>query len=957
MNHFRLWSVMAMTITLLLGVVLLGCPEPTVSTGALVMQIVPSAAAQAGAQWRVDGGEWQDSAEIVQDLDVGSHAITFKEVSGWLTPPQQSVLIQSGQTRAATGKYAIALTQAVTLFGGQTVSAEDAADELFASYVRTSDLLGREEARSQLRQAVTSFVANGGSLTAIKQRSNAVSCRFYSDKEVTDRYNRKQPTYAGWEELEHTNLIVFVNGVNVGLPGFIEDACALEDAIESLRNTQDLGFLALWVPGATPDIDAITTGDQALLQWIATIPGSAGYPTIQQDVAEHLLLLQAAGHNVVLVPHSVGNVPIRAALNAMTTERSAFNVIETGSNASAQPTGLAAQHRIDIADDAVAKLSTQYGSGDLLSRNSAWTLQESLFYAVGKNLPTWSDAGTLAVLLTNHSFVGSYLQDSSKAIIQAKTTQYCVPVVGALAINTGASTTTSLNVTLNNNCLGIPTEYMASETQDFSTSTGWKTYASNPAFTLSSGEGTKTVWFKVRSEFGRESEVAHDSITFNEPHPVLSVTPTTKSVSAAAGTTSFNVANSGTGTMNWTAAISSGDWIHITAGTSGTNDTGESKSVQISYDANTVETPRTATILVTSTGTIGSPVVVSVLQAAMIPDQPILNVTPRSRSVSASSGTTTFAITNTGTGSMSWTTAVTSGTWLRVASASANAFTVAYDSNVDVVNSRTGTIRVTAAGATGSPIDVTVVQDASNSGSHPAGTIRTFAGIDFVWCPPGVFKMGSPATETGRSSAEDPQHTVILSRGFWLSKYECTQQQWTDIMGSNPSLFQGSAYGDTANFPVEEVSYSNVQTYIGKLNTAYPGLNFRLPSEAEWEYACRAGTTTRFYWGDDPNYTYIAIFAWLADNSADRTHACGGKGHNAWNLYDMSGNVLEWVQDWYGTYSAGTVTNPTGPLTGTTRVLRGGSWYYDDDSCRSAMRRNTSYALRNNYTGFRLAKF
>ena len=957
MNHFRCWSILAITVTLLSGIALLGCPDTTVTTGALAVQILPTGALQAGAQWRLDGGEWHDSGELVSELDAGAHAITFKPISNWLTPPQQSVLIQSGQTAGATGQYAINLAQAVTLFGGQTVSAESAGDELFASYVRTSDLSGREEARKQLRQAVTDFVANGGSLTAIKQRSNAISCRFYSDKEVNNRYTRKHPSYAGWEELEHTNLILFINGVNVGLPGFIEDAFALEDVLESLDTSQDLGFLALWVPGGTPDIDTIAAGDQALLQWIATIPNATGYPAIEQDVAEHLLLLQAAGHNVILVPHSTGNVPIYEALNAMTTQRSAFNVIETGSNTGPLPTGLTAQHRIDITNDAVAKLSTQYGTGDLLLRNSTWTIQESLFYVVGKNLATWSDTSPLAVLLTNHSFIGSYLQDSSKTVIQNKTTQYCVPVVRAMAINTGASTTTSLNVTLNNNCLGIPTEYMASETEDFSTSTGWKTYAGGPSFTLSSGEGTKTVWFKVRTEFGRESAAVQDSITFNEPHPVLSVTPSTKSVTAAAGTTSFNVINSGTGTMNWTAAVSSGDWIHITTGASGSNDTGESQSVQISYDANTVQTPRTATILVTSTGTTGSPIVVSILQAAMVPDQPILSVTPLSRNVNATAGTTTFAIANTGTGSMTWSTTVTNGTWLRVSGTTSSTITVAYDANTDVVNSRTGTIRITATGATGSPIDVTVVQEAADNGSHPAGTVRTFAGIEFVWCPPGVFKMGSPSSEVGRSSTEDPQHTVILTRGFWMSKYECTQQQWTDIMGSNPSMFQGTAYGETDNFPVEEVSWTNVQTYISKLNTAYPGLNFRLPTEAEWEYACRAGKTTRFYWGDDPNYTYISLFAWIADNSFDRTHACGGKAPNNWNLYDMSGNVQEWVQDWFGTYSAGSITNPTGSLTGTTRVMRGGCWYYDDDSCRSAKRRNLSYAMRNNYTGFRLAKY
>ncbi len=207
-----------------------------------------------------------------------------------------------------------------------------------------------------------------------------------------------------------------------------------------------------------------------------------------------------------------------------------------------------------------------------------------------------------------------------------------------------------------------------------------------------------------------------------------------------------------------------------------------------------------------------------------------------------------------------------------------------------------------------------------------AGTEYSFADIIFCWIPPGKFLMGSPEDEVGRSENEGPQQEITFEEGFWMSKYEITQRQWKSIMGNNPSHFKGKKR------PVENVSWNDIRSsggYLKKLNTAWPGYNFRLPASAEWEYAYRAGTTTRFYWGEDSKKKKIDKYAWYKKNSGGKTHNVGLKQPNAWGLHDMAGNVFEWCEDdapkdddnppdnrsaW--------VDNPRSNL----RVLRGSSW-------------------------------
>jgi len=230
-------------------------------------------------------------------------------------------------------------------------------------------------------------------------------------------------------------------------------------------------------------------------------------------------------------------------------------------------------------------------------------------------------------------------------------------------------------------------------------------------------------------------------------------------------------------------------------------------------------------------------------------------------------------------------------------------------------------------------------------------------GPRFVWLPPGQFVMGSPDSEVDRGSNEGPQTQVTLTRGFFLGRYEVTQGEYLSVMSGNPSSFTG----DT-NRPVEQVSWNDATSYCAQLTTRERTAGrisanwvYRLPTEAEWEYACRAGSTNRFYYGDDPGYTLLGEYAWYSANSGSATHPVGQKRPSRWGLYDMSGNVWEWCSDWDGAYPGGSVTNPTGPSAGSFRVVRGGSWAVGANACRSAFRGRVLPDTQAYDQGFRAA--
>jgi len=222
-------------------------------------------------------------------------------------------------------------------------------------------------------------------------------------------------------------------------------------------------------------------------------------------------------------------------------------------------------------------------------------------------------------------------------------------------------------------------------------------------------------------------------------------------------------------------------------------------------------------------------------------------------------------------------------------------------------------------------------------------------GMKFVLIPAGTFVMGSPPDEEDRDDDEE-QHEVTISKPFYLQTTQVTPRQWKRIMKDNPSHFKKR--GDDC--PVESVSWDDAQAFMSKLNKVEGGKKYRLPTEAEWEYACRAGSTTRFCFGDDE--AELREYAWYVDNSEGTTHPVGHKEPNAWDLYDMHGNVYEWCQDWYGDYPTGHVTDPTGAASGLLRVLRGGSWGDDAWYVRSAYRNWSSPGFRYDLIGFRLAR-
>jgi formylglycine-generating enzyme required for sulfatase activity len=231
----------------------------------------------------------------------------------------------------------------------------------------------------------------------------------------------------------------------------------------------------------------------------------------------------------------------------------------------------------------------------------------------------------------------------------------------------------------------------------------------------------------------------------------------------------------------------------------------------------------------------------------------------------------------------------------------------------------------------------------SGAGGSAAGPL---SGMDFVTIPAGTFLMGFPAKERGRLSNET-QHTVTLS-SFAMMTTEVTQAQWQALMGSNPSSFKGD------NRPVEGVSWNAVRAFIAQLNQKDPGKGYRLPTEAEWEYACRAGSTSRWCFGDDEKV--LEEYAWYGANSGKQTHPVGQKKANAWGLFDMHGNVWEWCQDWYGDYSSGVQRDPRGPKSGSSRVYRGGRWAGNAQNLRCSFRNGRNPTLSDCSLGFRLSR-
>jgi formylglycine-generating enzyme required for sulfatase activity len=240
---------------------------------------------------------------------------------------------------------------------------------------------------------------------------------------------------------------------------------------------------------------------------------------------------------------------------------------------------------------------------------------------------------------------------------------------------------------------------------------------------------------------------------------------------------------------------------------------------------------------------------------------------------------------------------------------------------------------------------------------------------NMVWIGPGSFAMGSPEDELDRNANEGPQTSVTIRRGFWMGIHEVTQGQYESVMGNNPSWFNGDRtseggedYGEDARRPVDRVSWHDAVAYCAAVTTQARNAGhvpsdwaYRLPTEAEWEYAARAGTATRYSHGDDLTYKETPQYAWCSANSDYQTHPVGQKRPNPWGLYDMYGNLAEWCADWYAwNYPGGSLIDPTGPATGNFRVTRGAYWDNSAKRCRSARRVIFLPEDRNPLVGFRV---
>jgi len=226
---------------------------------------------------------------------------------------------------------------------------------------------------------------------------------------------------------------------------------------------------------------------------------------------------------------------------------------------------------------------------------------------------------------------------------------------------------------------------------------------------------------------------------------------------------------------------------------------------------------------------------------------------------------------------------------------------------------------------------------------------------DFVWIPPGRFLMGCPSHEAGQGE-EEMEHEVELTRGFFLQRVAVTQGLWQAVMGANPSCFKGEG----SDLPVEGISWQDCLDFIPRLDDL-TGCRHRLPTEAEWEYACRADSFTAFANGrisrhhcePDP---VLEEIGWYCGNSGRRPHPVGSKVGNGWGLFDMHGNVWEWCSDWHGPAGMSPQRDPTGPRAGTKKVIRGGSWFSTARNCRSAARFSWEPQASSDMIGFRLVR-
>jgi formylglycine-generating enzyme required for sulfatase activity len=281
---------------------------------------------------------------------------------------------------------------------------------------------------------------------------------------------------------------------------------------------------------------------------------------------------------------------------------------------------------------------------------------------------------------------------------------------------------------------------------------------------------------------------------------------------------------------------------------------------------------------------------------------------------------------------------------------------VSVSGTVDVNATGTYTLTYTVSDAAGNAASLIRTVNVGTPATY-ASDLNASVAMEMIWVQPGSFTMGQDGVAT-------PEHNVTLTKGFYLGKYEVTQAQYEAVMTGNSDGLSAtpSQYGGNADRPVEKVSWDDIQKFLTRLNAQEAGnipagWSYVLPTEAQWEYACRAGTTTAYSWGDsitsdDANYNWDGD--WNTGADFKQTRDVGQYSANPWGFFDMHGNVWEWTADWYAAYSSGAQTDPEGPATGSSRVYRGGSWSLTGTSLRSASRNYYYPGYRNNNIGFRV---
>lgn len=274
------------------------------------------------------------------------------------------------------------------------------------------------------------------------------------------------------------------------------------------------------------------------------------------------------------------------------------------------------------------------------------------------------------------------------------------------------------------------------------------------------------------------------------------------------------------------------------------------------------------------------------------------------------------------------------------------------------------TVSLEVASAAGSDTEtkidfISVTEPEAEPGQVDTVTLPGGVTLDMVRVPAGTFLMGAAPGERGAQPDEQPRHEVTLTKGFWIGRSEVTKAQWLAVMDAPPPWEGRPNSSDDPDSPAVWLSWEDCAAFNARLGEL-TGKTYRLPTEAEWELACRAGTADRFYWGDDPDALLIGEHAWWNGNAfaagEPYAHPVGLKVPNALGLHGMSGNAWEWCQNWYYAYGDAPVTDPAGPATGLSRIMRGGAWFSGADRCRSAHRTHNIPQYVNAATGFRPAR-